>query len=209
MTAFDVLGRVIELATGRPLYDFLNERIFAPLGMADTRFVSDEALRARLPRLYERPQNELIDTQEGKEATNPFEFAFPCGSAGLYSTLEDYDRFVQLLASGGVYGEKRLLNAETIAAMSTACPDDPPMDFPGSAWGLGMSIFQPYSISKRYLAKGTFGWSGAFGTHFYIDPVNDVSMVLMVNRADIGGAGSYVSFGVEEMIFKGLGLKYE
>lgn len=209
VTAFDVLGRIIELASGKPLFDFLNDRIFAPLGMTDTRFVSDEAYRARLPRLYARPENELIDTQKPDENTNPFEFAFPCGSGGLYSTLEDYDRFVQMLASGGVYGEKRLLRAETVAAMATACPDDPPMDFPGAAWGLGMSIFQPYSISKRYLARGTFGWSGAFGTHFYIDPVNDVTMVLMVNRSDIGGAGSYVSFGVEEMIFKGLGLKDE
>ena len=70
-----------------------------------------------------------------------------------------------------------------------------------------MNVFSGLSASGRHLSEGTFGWSGAFGTHFYIDPVNDVCMTLMVNRADIGGAGSYVSFGVEEAIFKGLGLK--
>ena len=78
---------------------------------------------------------------------------------------------------------------------------------PKGAWGLGVYVFNGKSISGRGLAQGCFGWSGAFGTHFYIDPVNDVTMTLMVNRMDIGGSGSYVSFGMEEAVFEELKLK--
>ena len=141
------------------------------------------------------------------EFSSPFYFSFPSGSAGLIGTLRDYDRFVQMLGNGGELDGVRLLKEETVRLMAASCPEDPPKALPGSAWGLGMNIFSAYPISHRHLSEGTFGWSGAFGTHFYIDPTNDVTMVLMLNRSDIGGADSYVSFGMEEAIFKGLGLR--
>jgi len=208
VTAFDILGRIIELVTGRELQQALSELIFEPLGMRDATFYPDAAMLARIPRLYARPEKELIDTAPPGEFSNPLGFSFPCGSAGLYATLRDYDRFTRMLANGGELDGTRLLRADTVSAMAAPCPNDLPLS-PGSAWGLGMCIFQPYALSKRYLAKGTFGWSGAYGTHFYIDPVNGISMTLMVNRADINGASSYVSHATEEMIFKGLQLKSE
>lgn len=209
LTGFDILGRVIEAVSGMELGDFLEKEIFAPLGMKDTGFTADEAMRARVPRMYARPENALIDQGKPGEFVNPFDFSYPCGSAGLYSTLDSYDRFVRMLAGGGTFEGSQLLKSETVAQMALPCPDDPPMDSPGTAWGLGMCVFRPHSVSGRYLANGVFGWSGAFGTHFFIDPVNDVSMVLMVNRLDIGGAGSYVSWAAEQMIFEGLNLRDE
>ena len=128
----------------------------------------------------------------------------------IYATnnpVGDYDRFVQMLGNGGELDGVRLLKEETVRLMAAPCPEDPPKALPGSAWGLGMNIFSAHPISHRHLSEGTFGWSGAFGTHFYIDPTNDVTMVLMLNRSDIGGADSYVSFGMEEAIFKGLDLR--
>ena len=204
VTAFDVLGRILEVASGKELEALLNELIFVPLGMKDTTFRINEAVQARVPRLYKRENEKLIDTAEPGVFSNPLGFDFPCGSAGLYSTLEDYDRFTLMLAQNGKYGDTELLKPETVKAMASTSPEDPALTVPAPTWGLGMCVFEGYGPTDRYLTKGTFGWSGAFGTHFYIDPAKDVCMTLMVNRADIGGAGSYVSFGVEKMIYKAL-----
>lgn len=65
-----------------------------------------------------------------------------------------------------------------------------------------MMVFQDREENKRFLTPGTYGWSGAFGTHFYMDPANDLEMVLGVNRSNIGGAGSYVSIAAEKAIFE-------
>ena len=202
ITAFDILGRILEVITGKKLEAVLDELIFAPLGMTETTFWLTDELIPRVPRLYARPGDALVDTAPAGQFVNHLSFSYPCGSAGLYSTLADYDRFTQMLANGGELDGARILKAETVKLMSSRCAADPE----SFTWGLGMNVFSGLKTSGRYLSEGTFGWSGAFGTHFYIDPVNDVCMTLMVNRADIGGAGSYVSFGVEEAIFKGLSL---
>lgn len=203
VAAFDILGRILEIVSGMGLESLLNELLFKPLGMKDTSFTVDEAAKARVPRLYERKDGRLVDTAAPDEFSE-FGFSFPCGSGGLYSTLDDYDRFVQMLAQKSACGETRLLSAETVAAMAATSPDDPALRMPAPSWGLGMCVFPGLEKSGRYLSPGTFGWSGAFGTHFYIDPISGVSMVLMVNRSDIGGADSYVSHGIEEVIYKSL-----
>ncbi len=207
VTAFDILGRIAEIAGGKKLEALLEELIFDPLGMKDTTFWVDEAMQARVPRLYKREGEKLEDTSAPDVFGNPLGFDFPCGSGGLYSTLEDYDRFVLMLAQSGLYGVRRLMNADTVAAMGALSPDDPANHMPAPTWGLGMCVFNLKEDTDRALSKGTFGWSGAFGTHFYIDPVADICMVLMVNRADIGGASSYVSYGIEEEIYNNLVLK--
>lgn len=203
VTAFDVLGRILEIISGNDLESLLDEIIFVPLGMRETAFRLTDAMIPRVPRLYARPNDALIDTAPAGKFVNHLSFSYPSGSGGLYSTLRDYDRFTHMLANGGELDGKRILNADTVSAMAARCPSDPPH----FTWGLGMNVFSCYSRSGRYLSEGTFGWSGAFGTHFYIDPTNDLCMTLMVNRADINGASSYVSHGVEEAIFKGLSLR--
>lgn len=200
LTAFDVLGYVVEVISGMPFEDFLKEKFFDPLSMTDTTFFPDEDQKRRLVRLYDRTGGTLTDSYLPDEIKSPFLFSYPSGSAGLFGTLLDYDRFVQMLAGRGV----RILSDETLRKMAAA--DQGHMSETG-AWGLGMHIFNRKSISGRALSQNTFGWSGAFGTHFYIDPVNDVEMILMLNRMDIGGSGSYVSFGMEEAVFEQLELR--
>lgn len=199
---FDILGRIVEIVSGKPLAEILNEIIFEPLGMTDITFWPTDDQKPRIPRFYQRPNGVLEDVYPDDNAASPFNFSYPCGSAGLYATLADYDRFVQMLANGGELDGKRILKTETVKQMAARCADDPET----YTWGLGMNVFSCHEKSGRWLTEGTFGWSGAYGTHFYIDPVNNVCMTLMANRADIGGAGSYVSWGVEEAIFKGLEL---
>jgi len=199
-TAFDVLGRVVEVISGMPFEDFLKERFFDPLSMTDTTFFPNDDQKKRLVRLYTREGGTLADSYAPGEINSPFMFSYPSGSAGLFGTLWDYDRFVQMLSGRGL----RILTDDTLRKMAVA--DQGHMSKTG-AWGLGMHVFNRKSVSGRSLSQNTFGWSGAFGTHFYIDPVNDVTMTLMVNRMDIGGSGSYVSFGMEEAIFEELELK--
>ncbi|MBQ6715631.1 MAG: serine hydrolase, partial [Clostridia bacterium] len=150
-------------------------------------------------RLYDRSKGTLKDFYAPDVIDSPFLFSYPSGSAGLFGTLSDYDNFVQMLAGRG----KRILSDETLAQMTVP---DPTLMTPKGAWGLGVQVFNKKSVSSRSLAQGTFGWSGAFGTHFYIDPVNDVTVIIMVNRLDIGGSGSYVSFGLEEAVFEEMHL---
>ena len=168
--------------------------------MADTTFFPNEDQKKRLVRLYDRTGGTLADSYKPDEIKSPFLFSYPSGSAGLFGTLSDYDKFVQMLAGRG----KKILTDETLCQMTV--PDQSHMSEIG-AWGLGMHVFNRRSVSARALSQNTFGWSGAFGTHFYIDPVNDVTVTLMVNRMDIGGSSSYVSSGMEEAVFEALKLR--
>lgn len=199
-TAFDVLGRVVEIISGMPFEDFVKEKFFDPLSMTDTSFFPNEDQKKRLVRIYTRAGGTLADFYAPGEINSPFLFSYPSGSAGLFGTLSDYDRFVQMLAGRSM----KILSEETLR--KTAVADQGHMSENG-AWGLGMHVFNRKSVSGRALSQNTFGWSGAFGTHFYIDPVNDVEMILMLNRMDIGGSGSYVSFGMEEAVFEQLELR--
>lgn len=199
-TGFDVLGRVVEVVSGMPFEDFLKEKFFDPLSMKDTTFFPDEDQKKRLVRLYDRSDGTLRDCYEPDKADSPFLFSYPSGSAGLFGTLSDYDSFVQMLSGRA----ERILSDETLRRMTEG---DQSHRSQTGAWGLGMQVFNQKSVSARSLAQNTFGWSGAFGTHFYIDPVNDVTFTLMVNRMDIGGSGSYVSFGMEKAVFEALNLR--
>lgn len=200
--AFDVLGRIIEVVSGMEMEAFLKQRFFEPLSMTDTTFFPDDGQKERTVRLYERSSGVLKDFYAPGVYASPFGFSYPSGSAGLSGTLHDYDEFVRMLSGHG----KEILSRETVKKM--AVPDQGLASDTG-AWGLGVHVFNRKSKSNRGLAQGTFGWSGAFGTHFYIDPVNDVTVTLMVNRLDIGGSGSHVSHGMENAVFESLDLSEE
>ena len=197
--AFDVLGRIVEAVSGEKFEAFLQKRFFDPLSMTDTTFFPDEDQKMRTVRLYDHSSGSLKDAYPKGEYHSPFAYSYPSGSAGLSGTLSDYGRFAEMLAGRG----KEILSKETIRKM--ADPDKTHASETG-AWGLGVHVFNQKSVSGRGLSQGTYGWSGAFGTHFYIDPVNDVTFVLMVNRMDIGGSGSFVSFGMEDAVFESLNL---
>ena len=72
---------------------------------------------------------------------------------------------------------------------------------PGTVWGLGVKIRQNPNAAKSFATEGTYGWSGAFGTHFFVSPKDHLEAVFMTNRTDLGGSGSYISAKVEELVF--------
>jgi CubicO group peptidase (beta-lactamase class C family) len=177
----DVLGRVIEVASGKPLDAFLAERIFRPLEMRDTWFhVPDEKhdrIAQPIPDKYTGKTPELLDLR--KPAT------FFAGGHGLVSTAGDYMRFTQMLLDGGVLGEQRLLGPRTVRNMSANHLNDRIsrgsmfLPGPGYGFGLGFGVRLEDGQSEWPGTTGDFYWGGYGGTAFWVDPVERLAVVFM------------------------------
>ncbi|MBB6637182.1 serine hydrolase domain-containing protein [Cohnella thailandensis] len=202
VVGFDALGRAIEVASGMSLERFLRENLFEPLEMNDTAFHINDHQQKRLAVLYKSENGDIFKAPDSEDIDamvigGPRYYS---GAGGLYSTLSDYDRFAQMLLHEGEYKERRILKAETVRRIHREGAYKH-LDFaPGMVWGLGMIVRKEPELAHSSLTKGSYGWSGAFGTHFFVDPVKKVSVVLMLNRSNIGGAGSYVSKRIEELV---------
>lgn len=204
LAGFDMLARVVEVVSGLPFDAYLQQNLFDPLGMQDTAFRLDDAQSARLVHVYKRKKNQLqdvTDTAEDMDSLLKRGENYTAGCGGLFSTLHDYDRFALMLLSGGEVDGVRVLQPETVRLMGQPGSPDYPDPDPGCAWGLGMKIRKDPQKAKSACTAGTFGWSGAFGTHFFVSPKDHLSAVWMMNRSDIDGAGSYISKKIEELVF--------
>ncbi len=178
----DVLGRVIEVASGQSLDGFFRKRIFEPLGMKDTFFSVPEKKLPRLAQMYSPDGNGL------KPASPLRSFRFVnsgnryfSGGGGLCSTAADYLAFCRMLLDEGTSGDKRILRPQSVRAMRTNQLQDG-IQRPGFQFGLGFRIDR----------DGTCGWGGAAGTRFWIDPKNKLVTIYMVQinptgRLDFGG----------------------
>jgi len=190
----DVQGYVIEKLSGQTLDVFLQERIFGPLGMVDTGFWVDASKTDRVASLYDHQDGRLVRLDRpDKEriATRP---SYLSGGGGLWSTPDDYQRFCQMLLDEGVGPTGRILEAETVRKMSQDLLEPqvyvrvvPGYTLPGARFGTNMSVItEPQGDNAMYPA-GTYSWGGAFGTYFWIDPVNELFVSGMVQIAN-GGA---------------------
>ena len=177
----DILGRVVEVASGQPLDRFLSERIFVPLGMRDTAFDVPRAKHARIaepiPDKYTGNTPQLIDVRE--------KASFFAGGHGLTSTAGDYLRFVQMLLNGGVLDDTRLLGPRIVQYMSSNHLNDgisrgnSYIPGPGYGFGLGFATRLEYGQSEWPGSTGEFYWAGYAGTYFWIDPQENLVAVLM------------------------------
>lgn len=205
LAGFDVLARLVEIVSGKPFADYARDSIFTPLAMKDATFHPTEGQRARIPKLYQYNKSRLKDVTGTKSDLNTIGRIGPkytSGSAGLYATTGDYDRFVQMLANEGELDGVRVLKPETVRQMHAEGAYQHLEFQPGVIWGLGMVIRQDPEKAHSYARKGTFGWSGHYGTHFFISPADHLSVVFAMNRADAGGADSYISKKLEELVFE-------
>lgn len=175
---FDVLVRVVEIASGMPFDEFARERIFDPLGMDDTFFYP--AQHPQLATLYRTSENGLEQAP-----TLPFENGvYFSGGGGLFSTAEDYLRFALMLQNGGELDGARLLGRRTVDLMTSAvAPATLPGRNPGEAYGLGMRVVTDRAARGTLLSNGSFGWSGAFNTHFFVDPEERLVGIFMTQSA--------------------------
>ncbi|MDQ0221830.1 CubicO group peptidase (beta-lactamase class C family) [Streptococcus moroccensis] len=201
--AFEVLAAVVEVVTGQSFKDYINEHILLPLGMMDTSF--DTIDFKRLSGLYEYNEDEqsltdVSDTDITWLKMDPLRTGYTSGAAGLYGTVDDYDKIAQMFLNGGQVNGINILSPDTIAKMSGQGISHDSRLFPAVYWGLGMSVMEHPERIHSARSYGSYGWSGAYGTHFVIDPLNHMTYVLGVNRSNIGGAGSPISFAVEEAI---------
>lgn len=205
MVGFEVLACLIELISAKPLEEYLQKKIFAPLEVKDISFALDEEQLNRVPRLYEYSDGILIDvTNSLKDWINmdPMKTMYHSGAAGLYGSVKDYEKIVHMLLNKGERNGVRILEQKTVEMMAGKNIPHTSVLFPGIYWGLGMSVVESPELSGKMVEPGTYGWSGAFGTHFFVDHKNNLEMVLGVNRSNIGGAASYVSFAVEKEVYE-------
>jgi CubicO group peptidase (beta-lactamase class C family) len=179
---FDTLGRIVEIASGMPLDQFFRTRIFDPLGMKDISFWPSEAQWPRVASVYTRGANGLTKNQNPNGMSSQVYFM---GSGGLISTAEDYLPMGVMLANGGQLNGKRLLSPKTVEMMrSVHVPDTLPGRNPGEGYGLSVRVVNDHAKKGTLLSTGSFGWSGAYGTHFFVDPVEQVVAVLMVQTSN-------------------------
>src|SRR5688572_658274 len=182
---FDVLLRVVEVASGMPFDQFARQRIFEPLGMKDTSFYP-MANNPRIATLYEQATGAL------RKASNPafMNGAYLSGGGGLYSTAEDYLQFALMLLNRGQLDGKRLLSTRSVDVMSRVfAPDSLPGRLAGEGFGLSVRVVDNPAARNTYLSKGSFGWSGAFNTHFFIDPTEHIVGLFMTQIVGLATRG--------------------
>jgi CubicO group peptidase (beta-lactamase class C family) len=178
LAGFDTLGRVVEVASGEPFDVFLRERIFEPLGMTESFFSPADNLWPRVPTAYHRANGALVKTERPNRLVSTTYFS---GAGGLMSTAEDYSRFAEMLLEGGQLNGKRLLSPRTVEMMrSVFVPDTMPGRQPGRGFGLSVQVVSDPIAAGYRVSAGSYGWDGAYGTHFWVDPKEKIVGVMMI-----------------------------
>ena len=186
----NTLGRLIEVCSGQPYAEFIQQRLLEPLDMNSTTFWPDVTLQASLATPYRKDKTtgELVaatNTRFSLPLQNKARTALPAG--GLFSTANDLAQFYQMILSGGKLNGQRFLRRETLQLMTTnQLGDLPKVSFaPGMHMGLGFHIVdQPTGVTES-LAHGSFGHGGAYGTQAWVDPVRKVAYILLLQRTDL------------------------
>ncbi len=184
---FDVLGRVVEVASGQPFATFMESRLFRPLGMENTTFWPTRAQEKRLAQTY------IPNPQTGRIEPTTIHYLYggaiidrerpPLGGAGLFSTAEDVAKFYQMMLNGGTAKGRQILRATTVAELTRKQTGDLKAR-PGMPWGLGFCVIEdPAQVeANHHFTPGTFGHGGAHGTNSWADPATGFVYVFMIQR---------------------------
>jgi len=192
----DVLGRLVEVVSGQPFDTFLSERIFQPLGMHDTYFLVPADKRERVATVYRRNEaGQLQAVPAGIITEGPVVFStdypfadanpYRAGGAGLVSTAADYGRFLTMLMKGGELDGARVLGRKTVELMLSDQLERLGVSFPegeGRDFGLGLGLDGGPARTGTLGSAGAGGWSGFFSTDAFVDPVEQLVAVLMVQH---------------------------
>lgn len=188
----DIQGHIIEKISGQTFGEFLRTRVFGPLEMTDTSFYVPDAKYDRLSEVYG------FDPETGAMVPVPYPWVqfrqetvpYESGGGGLVSTMSDYGRFAQMLVNGGSLDGVQILKPETVQLMATnVLPDGAALttgggsdvrDYPGIGMGLTIGVVEDAAAVPTETPSGTMFWGGAAGTWFWVDPVNDLYFIGMV-----------------------------
>ena len=183
--SIDVLGAVIEVLTGKSLGEYLKENVFDPLGMTDTGFFVPADKLDRIATLYNINEG-MKPSDRGAPTSKP---EFESGGGGMFSTVRDYSRFAQMLLHGGTLDGVRILGRKTIDLISTdhLTPEQRRSDNwdtqRGYGYGLGVRVMTNPELAGINGSVGEWGWDGAFGNWFCVDPKENLTCVyLTTNR---------------------------
>jgi CubicO group peptidase (beta-lactamase class C family) len=213
--SFDVLGRVVEVVSGMPFDQFVEERIAKPLGLTDTGFYVSAEKAARVAEPQVNPAtNKRPDMGDVTNRSN-----WPSGGGGMQSTASDYARFAQMLLNGGELEGARLLSPSTVAFMtSDQLPPDvayspatlqimepvgyAPTPRDGQGFGLGVAVRTQEGRNPREGSPGDFYWVGIWGTDFWVDPKAKLVVVFMTQVAP--GQGSHYHSLIRNLVYQAL-----
>jgi CubicO group peptidase (beta-lactamase class C family) len=191
----DIQGYIVEKLSGQSLPDFMQQHIFVPLGMKDSGFFVPQEKRNRLATLYREDQKGQL-AEDATVGGVPTDYAKqpskPSGGGGMVSTAQDYLRFAQMLLNGGELDGVRILAPATVQLMTSnhLAASLMTAEFsagstiirPGLGWGYDCGVYSDPLEADQVVGKGTFFWSGAADTWFWVDPTNDLIFVGMTQR---------------------------
>lgn len=199
---FDIAARIIEKTSGMPFDEYLKINIFDKLGMKDTTFAPSEDQWSRIVEIHDMKKHNAIDFPMRKDSViDDYPVSYFAAGCALISTADDYSRFAEMLLNNGKSIDgTTVMSEESVKLMKTPVVDENIM--PGSQkWGLGVRVI---TDDKYVLPKGCFGWSGKYGSHFWIDPSNGITAIYMKNSAFDGGAGCRTGNEFEKDVMKAL-----
>ena len=206
--SIDILARIIEVVTKDKIINILKENIFDPLEMNETNFFINESNQKNLVETYEYSLDKSKLTNINFDKRKLILYGYPKtnqnysrGGHGLFSTAQDYIKFATMLLNGKNKKSKPLVNTETLEAMrnnslsedlfpleitsiNTKKDTDYENDLVGYGWGLGLRVLMNNNNQNKYGTIGEFGWSGYASTYFLVDPINNLSAVLMMQIVD-------------------------
>ena len=186
LAGFDVLSRIVEVASGMPFDRFLQQRLFDPLGMKDTGFPITPARAPRMAILYRRVQGGGFERQPDQNGLSSATYF--AGSGGLVTTAEDYLQFAQMLVNGGELNGRRYLSPKTIQLMASNHTGDMVngqfgRPARGMGFGLGVQVVEDPVAADLRQSKGTYGWAGAYGTNINVDPQEKMVTIIMMQTS--------------------------
>jgi CubicO group peptidase (beta-lactamase class C family) len=179
----DVIGRLVEILSGKTLGAFLHERIFKPLGMTDTDFHVPAEKRQRLAEPFPSDPDGGLPVQLIEMWSAP---RFESGGGGLYSTMDDYARFARMIYQNGSFGGTRIIGRKTLEWMTSdhLGPNvrigTPSLLQPGHTFGLGFAVRREAGMGQTPGTAGEFFWGGVAGTYFWAAPKEELYAVMMV-----------------------------
>ena len=196
--AFDVLGAVLERVTGARLPQLVRDIVTAPLGMSSVEFAVSETTVLATPYADATPEPvAMTDSFQLPFFGNSIHYsparaydasAFASGGTGLVGTARDYLRFIEAIRTGGA----GILRPKTAAAMTRNAIGDL-SSAPGFGWGLGVQVLKDPAAAQSSLHAGAWNWGGVYGTHFWVDPEEGLSVIVLTNTAVAGMIGAFPS----------------
>jgi CubicO group peptidase (beta-lactamase class C family) len=215
-TAVDIQGYIIQKISGKPFGQYLKDEVLAPLGMTDTAFFVPDEKRGRFADLFtiDPETGEQVPMEGPRVAYREGAFGMEAGGHGLVSTLPDYARFCQMLVNGGELNGVRILRPETVKLMRTnVLPDSFHLfsdgtsvnpDRAGHGFGLDFGVLVDPSATGTLTPAGAYYWGGAAGTWFWIDPVNDLFFIGMVQLFPAGSMDHAFRRTSGDLVYKAL-----